>query len=246
MRVADFSLLPNSKTYGQLAWPFVTPYAIYVFISSIPASIVELWLQQVLKFILVSLVLLAFRRNYRFGQLKKLDIVYSILVTPVLLCIWVYPIQCLLIVFSGIDTPLAIGETRHAYVYSMFRFINSVFLVALFEEFFCRVYLMELLYQSANANQKFSLIDKIFVTIDRCPKPLNQLPLTTISVLGSTLIFTAGHDSLLFLSAFLYFLSTTILYRLTKSLWVCILTHTFSNFGVFILARFYGMGYLWA
>ncbi len=245
MSIANFNLLPNSKTYGQLAWPFITPYAIYVLVSSIPPSIVELWLQQTLKFIFVFLVLFIFRKNYRFGKLELKDIGVSVLVAPVLLCIWIYPAQLWFMILPDNNPVLGVGKIQHGVEYSIFRFLNSVFLVAIFEELFCRVYLMEFFYQTAKSESTSSLVDKVFSTIDERPKPLDELPLIKFSILGAALIFTVGHDFSLVASAFLYFLSTTLLYRLTKSFWVCILTHTFTNFGVFILATFYGMGYLW-
>ena len=48
-----------------------------------------------------------------------------------------------------------------------------------------------------------------------------------------------------YLSAVLYFLFTTWLYKKTGSLWVCILIHSLTNLVIAMMVRYAGMAWLW-
>ncbi len=48
-----------------------------------------------------------------------------------------------------------------------------------------------------------------------------------------------------YLSAVLYFLFTTWIFKKTGSLWVCILIHGLTNLGIAFLVRYGGMEWLW-
>ncbi len=108
-----------------------------------------------------------------------------------------------------------------------------------------RVYVMGWFYQAGPQRQAKGLIRSIVDTLDQYPALLAVLPLSTFSVVGATLVFTAGHQIHEYLSAVLYFLFTTWLYKKTGSLWVCIIVHGLTNLAIALLAKYGGMGWLW-
>jgi membrane protease YdiL (CAAX protease family) len=88
-------------------------------------------------------------------------------------------------------------------------------------------------------------VGSILDTLEQHPAVLATLPLSTFAVVGATLIFTAGHQAYEYLSAVLYFLFTTWLYKKTGSLWACILIHGLTNLAIALMVRYAGMGWLW-
>ncbi len=98
-------------------------------------------------------------------------------------------------------------------LYFCLRLVNLVILVAILEELFMRVYVMGWLHQAGLQRGEKGLVGSILDTLEQRPAALKALPLSTFAVVGATLIFTAGHQTYEYLSAVLYFLFTTWLYK---------------------------------
>lgn len=237
-------LLSGDRSFYGLLLPFFAPYLIYVALSSIPETIVPVETAQGIKMLATGAALLYFRKSYRFGSLKPLHGLIAILALPVALAVWIGPFYALKM-FGITDVITAVGLQPFSLLSFWLRVINSTVLVAVFEELFMRVYVMGWFYQAGLQRQAKGLIGSISDTLDQHPAPLATLPLSTFSVVGTTLAFTAGHQTHEYLSAVLYFLFTTWLYKKSGSLWVCIIIHGLTNLAIAILARYGEMGWLW-
>jgi membrane protease YdiL (CAAX protease family) len=130
-------------------------------------------------------------------------------------------------------------------LYFFLRLVNSVVLVAIFEELFMRVYVMGWLHQAGAQRQEKGLVGAVLDTLEQYPAPMSTLPLSTFAVVGTTLVFAAGHQAYEYPSAILYFLFTTWLYQKSGSLWVCILIHGLTNLAIALMVRYAGMAWLW-
>jgi len=191
-----------------------------------------------------AFVLLWFRKHYRFGIIKPVHGVIALLALPVALLCWIGPFY--LLTASGISEVVSAeaGETFSP-PYFYLRVLNSAVLVAVFEELFIRVYVMGWLHQAGLQRQNKGMVAAIFNTLDQRPQRLNALPLSPFAVIGTTIVFAAGHQFHEYLSAILYFLFTTWLYKKSGSLWLCILIHGLTNLAIALLVRYAGMGWLW-
>ncbi len=237
-------LLPGSISFEALLWPYLTPYMVFVLVSSIPDTLLAPHWGQAMKLVLTGGVLLWFRRHYRFGVIQPYHILIALAALPVAVLFWVGPIR--LLSASGIIDIGAIGSgTDFSEGYFYLRLVNTVVLVAVFEELFVRVHVMGWLYQAGLQRPGKSSLSSILDTLDQHPRTLSLPPLSLFSVVGATLVFAAGHHPHEYLSAVLYFLFTTWVYRQTRSLWVCILIHGLSNLTIALLVRYGGMGWLW-
>ncbi len=237
-------LLPGDRSFYGLLLPYFAPYLIYVALSSIPETMLPTETAQVVKLLATGAALLYFLKTYRFGSLKPLHGLIALLALPVALAAWIGPFYGLnMLGISGVIT--AVDKPSFSLLSFWLRVINSVVLVAVFEELFMRVYVMGWLYQAGPQRQAKGLIGSIVDTLDQHPAPLAVLPLSTFSVVGATLVFTAGHQIHEYLSAVLYFLFSTWLYKKSGSLWVCILIHGLTNLAIALLAKYGGMGWLW-
>ncbi|MFO7715098.1 CPBP family intramembrane glutamic endopeptidase [Desulfosarcina sp.] len=238
-------LLPADRTLNDLLWPYVTPYLIFVGIASLPETILPVEMGQALKLAATAAALLFFGKTYRFGAFKPIHAAIALLGLPVALFCWIAPFY--LIAALGITDVMAAagGKTVASFPFFL-RLFNSVVLVAIFEELFVRVYVMGWLYQAGPQCQEKGLLGSIVHTLDEYPGPLAALPLSTFSVVGATLVFTAGHRAHEYLSAIVYFLFTTWLYKKSGSLWVCIIIHGLTNLAIALLARYGGMGWLFS
>lgn len=199
---------------------------------------------QVIKLVLSGGLLFLFRKHYRLGDLKLGHVGIALAAFPVALLCWIGPLYMMSV--SGIAAVAGTGRDSvfsHSYYY--LRLFNSVFLVAIFEELFVRVYVMGWLHQAELQRNGRSVSSAILDTLDQHPLSLSSLPLSAFSVVGATIVFAAGHQPHEYLSAVLYFLFTTWIYHNTRSLWVCILIHGLSNLAIGLLARHAGMGWLW-
>ena len=237
-------LLSVDRRFQSLLWPYAAPYLIYVAISSIPAAMMPPETGQAIKLAATGAALLYFRSAYRFGSLRARDGVIALLALPAALLTWIGPFY-LLTALGMTDIVSAGGGKAVSMLAFYLRLVNSVILVAVFEELFMRVYVMGWLYQADSQRKDEGLVGSITATLDQHPADLTALPLSTFSVIGTTSIFAAGHRSAEYLSATLYFLFTTWLYKKSGSLWVCILIHGLTNLAIGLLARYGGMGWLW-
>jgi membrane protease YdiL (CAAX protease family) len=239
--VAD-TLLAGDRTFAQQALPFFAPYVLYVGLTSLLSTTVSpVWLQA-LKLAGVALVLVLYRRSYRFGPWRWGHVLAAVAATPVALALWVGPVYALRA--AGIGGTLAVAGIA-APAYFALRLVNSVVLVAVFEELLLRVYLMAWAHQAGAHRQGWNLPDALLTTFDARPEHPTRLPLSLTSVLLTTVCFAIGHAPVEGLSAVLYFLFTTWLYAQTGSLWACIIVHALTNLLIAGLVRFAGLAFLW-
>lgn len=268
---SGFSKLPPDRTFGQLLVPFLAPYVLYTGLASLfPAASGQAWLQGV-KLAAVGLALAAFWKQYRFGRLQARHFWLAGLAAPCATLLWVGP-ACAWQIFVRGMPPAAAGHISAAGF--GLRLVNSVLLVAVFEELLLRVYFMEWAFQ-ADANRRAqgtlptgsrggsggtarpcadcppagrgrrSFFQALVETLDEKPAPCTGLPLSLASVAFTTVLFTAGHAFSEYPSAVLYFSFTNWVYRRTGSLWVCILIHAWTNLLIALLVQFGGMRFLW-
>lgn len=242
--VESCNLLRADRTFAQQALPFLAPYALYV---GLPALLPEQFLgpvwPQAVRLAAIALALAFFGRAYSFGLFKPAHLAVALAAAPVALAVWVGPILALRAFGIGVarDATTAIGLTA----YVTLRLVNSVVLVALFEELLLRVFLMKWAFQADASRQGRNLPDALLETWDARPQPSGTLPLSLTSVVLTTAFFTLGHAPVEYVSAVLYFLFTTWLYARTKSLWVCILVHALTNLLIAGLVNLGGLTFLW-
>jgi membrane protease YdiL (CAAX protease family) len=242
--IATSRLLADNRSFQDLLWPYLIPYLVYVAISSIPDSLFPAEGAQALKLTATALVLLWFLKHYRFGPLKPVHGGIALLALPVALICWIGPFY--LLTASGISEVVSVGAGKtFSTTYFYLRVLNSTVLVAVFEELFIRVYVMGWLHQAGLQRQEKGAVASMLDTLDQRPQRLNALPLSSFAVIGTTIVFAAGHQAHEYLSAVLYFLFTTWLYKKSGSLWVCILIHGLTNLAIALLVRYAGMGWLW-
>ncbi len=242
--VGSYQLLTEQRPFQTLLLPYLAPYLVYVALSSVPETVLSMDMAQVLKLLATGAVLLWFRKSYRFGPLKPIHGFIAFLALPVALLCWVGPFY--LLAALGMTDVMAAGDKEaFSSLYFYLRLVNSVILVAIFEELFIRVYVMGWLHQAGLQRQEKGLMDSILDTFEQHPVSKARLPLSTFSVVGTTIVFAAGHQSYEYLSAALYFLFTTWLYNKSGSLWVCILIHGLTNLSIGFMVRYGEMAWLW-
>jgi len=234
----------SDRTFAQQALPYFAPYVLYVALSSLlPAAWNPAW-GQAAKCCAVSLALVYFRRSYRPGRLHVRHAWAAAALTPAALLLWVAPVYALRA--AGMGGGMTGGAAPGTAAYFTLRLINSVVLVALFEELLMRVFLLEWTRQAdASRRPGRTLFDALLWAWDARPGQQPERPLGAVSVLLTTLFFAAGHAPVEYPSAILYFLLTTWLYAKTGSLWACILVHALTNFAIAGLVRYAGLSFLW-
>jgi membrane protease YdiL (CAAX protease family) len=236
-------LLSPDCCFYDLLWPYMTPYLIYVLFSNIPKTILPAEASEFLKLLATSVAILFFFKHYRFGSFKPMHGLIALAGLPVAVAVWVLPFYGLNML--GItEGPGKVDEQTFHFLNFSLRLFNSVVLVAVFEELFIRVWVLGWLHQAGSQRKKKGIIGSIADTLDQHPVPLTILPISTFSVVGATIVFTTGHMVYEYLSAVLYFLFTTWLYKKTGSLWVCIIIHGLTNLTIALLAKHAGMGWL--
>lgn len=235
---------PTHATFQQLLIPYLGPYFIYVALSSLPDGFIAPGLSQLLKLVATVLLMGIYFRTYRFGRLTAGNVMVSLLAFPVALVAWLG--MLLLIKWMGVaDGSENTAARVTSDLYFWVRLFNSVVLVAVFEELLMRVYVMQWLFQADGQREKKGILSALLDTLELHPIRLTALPLSRFSVIGATLVFTAGHHLHEYPAAIAYFLFTTWLYKKTGSLWVCILVHGLTNLAIGLLVRYAGMGWLW-
>lgn len=239
-----YQLLPEHERFDTLMWLYLSPYLVYVALSNVPDTLLSMDVVQIFKLLATSAVLLWFRKHYRFGPLKAMHAIIALLALPAALLAWVGPFY--LLSAAGItDIMAAADKGSFSALYFYLNLVNSVILVAIFEELFIRVYVMGWLHQAGLQRQEKGLLGSIVNTLEQRPDSLEALPLSTFSVVGTAIVFAAGHQAYEYPSAILYFLFTTWLYQKTGSLWVCILIHGLTNLSIALMVRYAGMAWLW-
>ena len=105
------------------------------------------------------------------------------------------------------DVMAAADKGSFSALYFYLKLVNAVILVAIFEELFIRVYVMGWLHQAGLQRQDKGLLGSIVDTLEQHPDSLKTSPLSTFSVVGTAIVFAAGHQTYEYLSAVLYFRS---------------------------------------
>lgn len=237
-------LLDPDKRFSSLLLPYVLPYIVYVAFSNIPETILGPEAAQAAKLATTGITLWFFRKVYWFGPFRIRHVMVALLGFPVVLLAWIGPFY--LLSAAGLyDMAYQNGNASVSNGYLALRLLNSVVLVALFEELFMRVYVMGWLYQTYQQIRQKGFVASLLDTFDQYPMKLTRLPLNRFSVIVTALLFAAGHSPGEYLSALSYFLFTTWLFYKSSSLWVCILIHALTNLAIGLLAHYGAMGWLW-
>ncbi|WP_372367476.1 type II CAAX prenyl endopeptidase Rce1 family protein [Candidatus Uabimicrobium sp. HlEnr_7] len=236
----NVNLLPQTKTYEQLSFAFIAPYFCYVLLN-ILNDFFALWIVYVIKIIVVG-SLLVFTR-YSFNKIHLRDILYGFVLAPFLLLLWIVPYYTFFNITDSFPKQ-TLATIANPEFYWILRTLASVILVAIFEELFFRVYLLEFLFQ-AQQNKHTSIIDKCGDTLNNKPQDLKVLPLNKYSIIGTIFLFTLGHSVSEYISCILYFSITLVIYKYLRSLWVCIIIHALTNLGIAVLVKYWGMNFLW-
>jgi hypothetical protein len=225
----DFSLLPKDRTFRDLLPAFLLPYLAYVAVPGLLSGIIGPDLAQAVRFLAVGGLLLFFRGNYAFGpRLTAARAGIAVAAAIVATLAWIVSLRLLLELPFWRDRLAAAQGTDFSLLYAVLRTMNSVLLVPLFEELFCRVWVQELAHPSPDGGTgggKPGLLD-------RFPRPLRAPPLSARAVLVAAAVFALGHDAPSVLPAILYFLITTAAYAYTRSFRAVILVHALANLGV--------------
>jgi membrane protease YdiL (CAAX protease family) len=228
---ADLGLLPRDRSFAQSLPAFLFPYVAYVGLGSLPHGAAGPEAAEGFRFAVVALMLWAFRKHYRLGPSLTLRRSGAALAAAIAaLPLWVLSYRLSLALPWWHAQLTAAGSARPSEAYWVLRTMNSVLLVPLFEELFCRAYLGELLFGMAPGPGGFSA--RLGQRMDDHPGALAAPPISRRSTLGCMLMFTIGHNAAAWLPAALYFGSTTWVYRKTGSFRVCVATHGLVNLGL--------------
>ena len=237
-------LLNPEKSYLQLVLAYLGPYFVYVALSSLPDGFLNPEQAQLLKLVATAVVMGIYWPSYRFGRLTSGQVANSLLAFPLALLAWLAPLG-LMQWFGFIDTPPKTGAAAISDLSFWLRLFNSVILVAMFEELLMRVFMLRWFHQAGRQREEKGMLNALVDTLEQHPEPPSSLPLSTFSVIGATMVFTAGHRVHEYPAAIAYFLFTTWVYRRTGSLWVCILVHSLTNLAIAMLVRGWGLTWLW-
>lgn len=227
----DYGLVPRDRTFLRSFPAFALPYAAYAALASLPHRFLAPAAAEALRFAVVGLLLLAFRRAYRLGPpLAWRQAAIAVPVALGALTAWVllYRLGLALPPFRAQMDAASAADPGPAY--SLLRAMNSVLLVPVFEELFCRGYVGELLQGMPAGPGGFSA--RLGLRMDEHPAPLAEPPLDRRAAYGSALIFVLGHPLAAWPAALAYFALTTLLYRKTRSFRACVLAHALANLGI--------------
>jgi membrane protease YdiL (CAAX protease family) len=233
----NYNLLPGKKTFRESLIPYLLPYALYVMIEALPGEFLSPEMKRMIKLITVSVTMAVFFKQYRFGKLTWKHSVISLIASPIALALWIFP---LMYIKNSTGTNISYSNTNF-----ILRTINSTLLVAVFEELFLRVYLMQWFYQAGIQLKKKGWLNSIMDVFEQTPIGLPNIPISRFSAFWVTMLFMLGHPPQEWLSSFLYFSFTNYIYNKTGSIWVCILIHGITNLSIALLVKFGGIPYLW-
>jgi hypothetical protein len=227
----DYGLVPRDRAFLRSFPAFALPYAAYAALASLPHRFLAPAAAEALRFAVVGLLLLAFRRAYRLGpRLGWRQAAAAVPVALAALALWVllYRLGLALPPFRAQMDAASAADPGAAYAF--LRALNSVLLVPVFEELFCRGYVGELLYGMPAGPGGFSA--RLGIRMDDHPAPLAEPPLNRLAAYGSALIFVLGHPLAAWPAALAYFALTTVFYRKTRSFRACVLIHGLVNLGI--------------
>ncbi len=197
----------------------------------------------------MAFLLWTFRKNYRFGPaLIPKQISICLIGSILAIILWIYllgiftPDSHKIRSLEDLSSNFQFSQNIFASINSawILRAINSTFLVPIFEELFCRIFLLEF-FQGLSWPFK-----SVSHRIDQKPQFLSRPPLSWISVIATSTFFMVGHSLSAWPAAFIYFVLTCMIYKLTLSLRGCILVHAIANVAIAVFVIFFpSMGYLW-
>lgn len=225
----DFSLLPKDRTFRDLLPAFLLPYLAYVAIPGLLSGLIGPDLAQAVRFLAVGGLLLLFRRSYAFGpRLGAAQAGVAVVAAVAATLVWIVSLRLLLELPFWRERFEAARGTDFSLLYAVLRTLNSVLLVPVFEELFCRVWVQELAHPSPERGPDPGRPG----LLDRFPRRLPAPPLSARAVLVAAAVFALGHDLPSILPAVLYFLITAAAYAHTRSFRAVILIHALANLGV--------------
>lgn len=241
----DLGLLPRDRSFAQSLPAFIFPYVAYVGLASLPQRLLPPEAADGLRFAVVAVLLWSFRRNYRFGPpLRPGQIAIACAAAPVALALWILTYRLSLALPWWQPRLASAAAARPSDLYFVFRAFNSVLLVPIFEELFCRAWLGELLFGMPAGPGGFSA--RLGRRMDDHPVALAVPPLSRLSAWGCALLFTIGHNVSAWLPALIYFGVTNWIYRRARSFRVCVVIHGLVNLGIAGLVRaFPDLAFLW-
>jgi membrane protease YdiL (CAAX protease family) len=251
----DYGLLPRDAGFAQSLPAFLLPYVAYVGLGSLPATWLNAGALAAVRFAAVAGLLWYFRKRYSFGPpLTFRLILIACGGAAAALALWVlaYRFSLALPWWRPHLASAAAAELTTGYWIG--RAVNSVLLVPVFEELFCRAYVAEFLHGLSGASHAdgrpkgfaSGLAARLGDRMDERPETLSAPPLSRFAVIGATAIFTIGHDVSAWPAAVLYFLFTTWLYARTRSFRVCMIVHGLVNLAIAgLVLAFPSMRFLW-
>jgi len=219
MTSPDYGLLPRDKTFARLLPAYALPYFAYVALAAVP----EAELRAALQLVVVGALLLAFRRQYRFGPgLTKQALPWIIGGAVFALALWILSLR-LCLELPWWRARAAAGALEFSPLYLALRGFNSALLVPVFEEQLCRVYIPEFLAAGWDA-------------LGRLPKALGAPPVHFTALAGAAVFFASGHPGPALVPAALYFLFTSWVYARTRSFRAVVAIHALVNLAIAALA----------
>lgn len=232
---ADYGLLPRDRSFAQSLPAFVLPFAAYVILPSVLGPLLRPAHADGARFLIVAALLIAFRKSYRFGPaFTARQLGFAAAAAVAALGIWFACYRLALALPWWRPQLASAAAAQFDGAYWITRTLNSVLLVPIFEELFCRAWVGELLHGLKGAG---SFTARLGTRFDDHPGPLAAPPLSRAAVVGSTLVFTLGHNTSAWPAAAAYFLFTTWVYRKTGSFRACVLIHALGNLGIALLVR---------
>lgn len=233
---ADRGLLPRDRSFAQSLPAFLIPYVAYVGLPSVLGRLLPAETADALRFAMVAALLWWFRKSFRFGPaLNARQAAVAASAAVAALALWVLCYRMALSLPWWRPQLASAAAAQPSDAYWVWRALNSVLLVPLFEELFCRAWVGELLHGLPAGPGGFSA--RLGRRMDDHPVALGAPPVSRGAVIGCTLFFTAGHNLSAWPAAVAYFLFTTWIYRRTGSFRVCVLIHGLVNLGVAALVR---------
>ena len=191
---SDFGLLPRDRSFAQSLPAFLWPYFAYVALATLPHRFLPPAAAEALRFAVVGGLMLAYRRSYRLGPaLTARQALAAVGLALAALALWVFLYRLTLALpFSFFRSDLdAAAAADPGPLYAVLRGMNSILLVPVFEELFCRAYLGELL--TGMPSRPGGLTARLGLRMDAHPAPLSEPPARGGAAWGCALAFTLGH-----------------------------------------------------
>lgn len=233
---ADYGLLPRDRSFAQSLPAFLIPFVAYVALPALLGRFLSPEASEAARFAVVASLLWFFRKDYRFGPaLTGRQFALGAAAALAAIGLWILCYRLALALPWWRPQLASAAAAQPSDLYWLGRTLNSVLLVPVFEELFCRAWLGEMLYGVPKGPGSYTA--RLGNRMDDHPVALSAPPLSCAAVIGCTLVFAAGHNLSAWAAAAVYFLFTTWLYRKTGSFRACVLVHALVNLGLAALVR---------